>query len=346
MILTTPSELSWTELLEAYLFAHNLRPATEISYTKELRSCERFFGTQSYPSALTHLDVLRWRRYVLNEQKLSPNTWNRKMTHLRALFNYGMEQQTLPQEINPFNKTVVRADKKQKKTLEKSQLNAAYLRMNRHERDEKTHPSLLLKSALSPSSFWLTVLDTLRYTGIRINQLRHLRLKDIYLARNEIELRVISSKTHRAWRVPIVAPLRGRLANLMEQATILGMNQDDFLFDPVRFKYPHLHSSQYSYDEHKSEQLFSSFFKRLSKECNFAISPHRFRHTLATELMKAPERNLPLVKNLLGHTSVATTLEYINLDVRAVGQVLEKELKLFTDIYNEETELDAPASLR
>ncbi|MDP1255169.1 site-specific integrase, partial [Klebsiella pneumoniae] len=55
-------------------------------------------------------------------------------------------------------------------------------------------------------------------------------------------------------------------------------------------------------------QKIRSFFRRLSKECGFAVSPHRFRHTLATELMKAPERNLQLVKDLLGHRSVSTTM--------------------------------------
>lgn len=326
------STLSWTELLESYLFAHNLRPASEKSYTKVMLACENFFGIQSHPGALTHLDVLRWRRHLLNDKKRSPNTWNNHMTHLRAIFNYGMEQQTLPQDINPFNKSVVRPDKKRKKTLEKSQLNAMYLRMNQQQCDEKTQPKLFTKSALSPSWFWLTVLDTLRYTGIRINQLKRLRLKDISLAYGQIELRAEGSKTHREWSVPIVTPLQGRLARLVEWAISLGMHQDEFIFDPGRFKHSRQDAS-YHYDEQKTEQLFSSFFRRLSKDCRFAVSPHRFRHTLATELMKAPDRNLTLVKDLLGHTSVATTLEYINLNTRAVGQALEKELKLFTDIY-------------
>ncbi|WP_230479529.1 site-specific integrase [Izhakiella capsodis] len=52
-----------------------------------------------------------------------------------------------------------------------------------------------------------------------------------------------------------------------------------------------------------------SFFTRLTKECGFKVGPHRFRHTLANELMKSPDRNLAVVKRLLGHRSVSTTLE-------------------------------------
>ncbi|XBY08155.1 site-specific integrase [Escherichia coli] len=54
------------------------------------------------------------------------------------------------------------------------------------------------------------------------------------------------------------------------------------------------------------------FFRRLSRECGFFVSSHRFRHTLATKLMAAPERNLHMVKSILGHRSVATTMEYID----------------------------------
>ena len=82
-------------------------------------------------------------------------------------------------------------------------------------------------------------------------------------------------------------------------------------------------------------QKIRSFFRRLSKECGFTVSSHRFRHTLATELMKSPERNLQLVKDLLGHRSVSTTMEYVELQMDIVGKTLEAELSLHTDITDE-----------
>lgn len=35
---------------------------------------------------------------------------------------------------------------------------------------------------------------------------------------------------------------------------------------------------------------------RLSKECGFDVGPHRFRHTLVTELMKASDCNLQIAR--------------------------------------------------
>jgi site-specific recombinase XerD len=68
---------------------------------------------------------------------------------------------------------------------------------------------------------------------------------------------------------------------------------------------------------------------------HFAVSPHRFRHSLATELMKAPDRNLQLVRSLLGHRSIATTMEYIDIDMDIAGKTLENELSLYLDISEE-----------
>ena len=84
-----------------------------------------------------------------------------------------------------------------------------------------------------------------------------------------------------------------------------------------------------------TRKTFCSHFVILSsvvQESGFDISSHRFRHTLATELMKSPDRNLKLVKDLLGHRNVSTTMEYIELDMGVVGRALEQELVLHTDI--------------
>nr|WP_264752056.1 site-specific integrase [Yersinia thracica] len=71
---------------------------------------------------------------------------------------------------------------------------------------------------------------------------------------------------------------------------------------------------------------FCTIFNSLSKECHFTVSPHRFRHTIATHMMKSPDRNLQAVKKLLGHVSIQSTLEYIDENVDSLRDILEKEL--------------------
>ena len=52
---------------------------------------------------------------------------------------------------------------------------------------------------------------------------------------------------------------------------------------------------------------------KLGAECGIHAHPHKFRHTLATNLIR---RNAPLhmVQKILGHTDVNTTMIYVDTD--------------------------------
>ncbi|HBD1844084.1 TPA: site-specific integrase [Salmonella enterica] len=326
------SHMTWDELLDEYFFSHNLRSDTEWSYRKVVSRVNAFFGEHKLPENITHRDILQWRRATLNEQGLSPNTWNNRVAHLRALFNFGIEEGLLCLDKNPLNNSVVQRGIKKKKTLNKKQLTRVYLVMQQFEAYENANlTNHTRRCAIYPAWFWLTVLDALRYTGMRLNQLLHIRISDVNIDDGYLQLQLEGSKTHREWCVPIVRQLRGRLKQLIINAHQTGAEQSDFLFDVKRFR-PDFRADDYVYDAKDALQSVRSFFRRLTKECKFIVSPHRFRHTLATELMAAPDRNLQLVKELLGHRSVSTTMEYVEIKMDVVGKTLEQELSLYTDL--------------
>ncbi|MDC9591762.1 site-specific integrase [Xenorhabdus sp. XENO-10] len=306
----TEEKMGWDELLEEYFFSQMLRPASEWSYHKVKRVFTRFMGEAVLPEQVTHRDVLRWRRHSLVEKKQSGHTWNNKVAHLRAIFNFGMVRKLLPQTENPFNDAAVKKEKKKKKILSKSQIIHLYLLMRQYEEEERRQVAPRGgRCALYPTGYWLTVLDTFRLTGMRQNQLLHLRLRDINLDDNYIVLRVEGSKNHSEWRIPMIRQLKPRLAQRVEQARACGAKDDDPLFDLSRLSlHAHGQMSRYRYDHDKERQHIRSFFNRLSKECGFAVSPHRFRHTLAT------------------------TMEYIDIDMEIAGKTLENELAIYLDI--------------
>ncbi|MGL4859485.1 MAG: site-specific integrase, partial [Enterobacteriaceae bacterium] len=142
------------------------------------------------------------------------------------------------------------------------------------------------------------------------------------------------SKTHREWRVPIVPYLHAQLTFLMQRAMECGAKGSDHLFHLQRLTCNK--SERNSLPQLPSIQPTRSFFRRLSRECGFAVSSHRFRHTLASTLMIAPDRNLHLVKDLLGHCNISTTMEYIDINLDVAGRTLERELALHTDLYRNE----------
>ncbi|EFB9349154.1 site-specific integrase [Escherichia coli] len=325
-------KLTWDELLDEYFFSRNLRPDTEWSYRKVVRGFVDFMGEEVFPADVTQPDIQRWRRQVLKTQSLSTYTWNNKVAHLRAIFGFGIKKGLLPHTENPLCEASVAKEAKKKKTLNKDQMIQIYLVVQKFAEYETQQrvPCDRRRNALYPARYWLTVLDVLRYTGMRFNQLQHIRLKDVRPGEGVIELQLEGSKTHREWGVPIVTPLKAPLELLLSRARCLGAGSDDFLFDVCRFT-DCIEPDKYEYCPARAHQAVKGFFRRLSRECGFLVSAHRFRHTLATVLMESPERNMHLVKSLLGHQSIVTTMEYVDVSVVSTAEILEVALGLYTD---------------
>ena len=65
-------------------------------------------------------------------------------------------------------------------------------------------------------------------------------------------------------------------------------------------------------------------YRKLTEKMGVRMPPHRFRHTLATNLMRQPERNIHLTKSLLNHSNIATTRAYIETDYGYMRAVLHE----------------------
>ncbi|EAA8118023.1 tyrosine-type recombinase/integrase [Salmonella enterica subsp. enterica] len=310
-------KITFDLLKEDYYLNKQLRTATIWSYDKVTQTFVRFMKKEVCPEDITRRDVLMWRDSILRQRKLSTWTWNNKVRHLRALYAWGIKNGLLATEENPFHGVVVRPEQKLKKVLTESQVELVYAVMDRFERMENQGEAPpYSRCSLLPVRFWRVVLDMLQFSGMRQNQLIHLRLKDICFEQNIITLRVESAKNYRENRIPLISVLRPGLLQLADELRLRGMRPEDQFFN-VGFLTGRREEGG------MSVQTLRGFFRRLSRECHFNVSPHRFRHTIATELMKLPDSNLQTVKNLLGHSSISTTLEYVDGNVDTVREALE-----------------------
>lgn len=154
---------------------------------------------------------------------------------------------------------------------------------------------------------------------MRRNQLIHLKVRDVHLKKQLIKIRIEGSKTWREYEIPISDQLLPYLEQLLWRASLLNFKTEDQLFNVNRFS------------DHKNSRMsnvltvdrVSNVFEYISKRIGIQVTPHRFRHTLGTDLMKEPERNLHLVKELLGHTNIKTTLEYVEADLGSIKMLLD-----------------------
>ncbi len=138
-----------------------------------------------------------------------------------------------------------------------------------------------------------TWFSTLIATGLRINELLNLRLADLDLA--GARLFICQPKNHQDRVVFLTPPLRTLLQHYLTQRPA---SSDDHLW---QFGATRLTANQVRYQ-----------LRRWGQDCNVHVSPHRLRHTFATQLIN---HGLPLtfLAKLLGHTSSQMTLHYARL---------------------------------
>lgn len=225
---------------------------------------------------------------------------------------FAIEQKIVTHKTNPFNQMLIKPGKKAKKTITSSDLDTCINFLKNKSDDES------IKDFFYPCKFWLTLIKVFQYTGIRRNQLLHIQIRDINEVNKTLFLREEGSKNFYEREIPVIENVFDDLVRLKQQLLRLNRKSTMQLFNIYHFK----NTKSEGYKEMGFDRI-SAFFQRLSVTCGARVTPHRFRHTLATNLMKSPDRNVTLVKELLGHSSIATTLEYIVTDQEQLRSCLD-----------------------
>jgi site-specific recombinase XerD len=134
-------------------------------------------------------------------------------------------------------------------------------------------------------------------TGLRLNELINVKIKNIDLEKNMIEVTV--TKTDR------------------DRFVIFSHKTKTLL---TTFFLAHPHKSEYLFINYKNgEQLAKSSIhsmtlaikKKLGIKEDF--NPHSWRHTFATSFIRN-KGNIVILKELLGHSNVRTTQKYLHFD--------------------------------
>jgi len=241
--------------------------------------------------------VLGWRRKVL-EQGLSKRSWNTYSNHLRTIWGYAIEHELVTHsQVNPFRKTTVIPPRRASKTVAAEAILLARNWLNMQVGAERCTGD---RARITPAWFWLCTFEVFYFTGIRLNALLCIRKRDIDWENQLILIRGETEKTHKEFVVPITEGLVPHLSRLLQEADRAGFADDDQLFNVNRFS-PHYKSKVMNSDQ------VEAMYRKLTEKVGVRMTPHRFRHTLATGLMKAPERNIHLTKCLLNHSNIQTT---------------------------------------
>jgi integrase len=279
-----------------------------------MKRLEAFFGnilltniTVAYLRAYRHERVMSTKA---NGERLNVSTVNRELSTLRTMLNEALVNDWIT--VNPFSKTrpgeLIRiADERKRQTV-----------LTRSQEEKLLKAFDETRSRRGMKTVIIAALDT----GARKGELLKIRWHDI-----DFEARVIRNvqsykgKSVACREVPLTARLGSALLRLLDQQNGLSPQRKLKKNFSDKFVFPFTKSRvQYHWDKVCVETDLQD------------VHFHDLRHTTGTRL--APEMELALVGQVLGHTDPKTTLRYVNV-TRAV---IDKAARIL-DAFNSTPEL-------
>lgn len=316
--------MKMTELVEEYLSHRFMREISANGYRSVVKSflaSETINDPNFLLEDLSSLVIARWRDELIHTRKLSLVSYNTYRKHLCAIMRFALAKHYIAQ--NPFD-LVGKAPIPDPlpKSIALSTFDAAMMRLN-VESDADTSGVKSLAS-LQPNWYWHAVLKTLLLTGMRRAQIVGLRWSDIDFQRGLIRLRHETSKNHLEHYIPLFDQLVGDLLRVKRENLRIKrvLRENDQVFDCATFR----DLRRYRGRSELSVNDLTNFFRALSRELGIRITPHRIRHTTATELAMST-LDLRSIQKLLGHRSEKTTMTYIRSNVESLREIWNRRIK-------------------
>ncbi len=270
---------------------------TILAYENDLFQFSEFLKTKRSKDDILLSNKSDIRAWVveLSQADLSPNSTNRKLSSLRAFFQFMIREQKL--EESPLQAI---------KSLKKPKRLPVYVK---EKNIENLFDVMEISSHFSDLRDRL-VLELLYGTGIRLSELLGLRWEDVNL--HEAKILVLGKRNKQRW-----IPLHQNLIELIKHYKVSIETQIPdllvnslILTDKGKSAYPVL-----------IERIVKKYLSLVTTEKK--KSPHVLRHTFATHLLNAGAE-INSIKELLGHSSLAATQVYTHNSVSKLKQVYQQ----------------------
>jgi site-specific recombinase XerD len=250
-----------------------LAPKTQASYLQQVAAFARHFGKS--PDRLGPEEIRTYQVYLTNLKKLSASSLSVAVSALRFLYKTTLHKpwaiEYIPTPKVPRKLPVILSSQE---------------------------VSDLLASAGDP--LHRAVLSTIYAGGLRLSEVRHLKVADIDSQR--LVLRIRQGKGAKDRDVMLAARLLPLLRDYWKTH-----RPTDYLFPGPSSSRPISESAVWKACQ-KARQL-----ARISKP----VKPHSLRHACATHLLEGGA-DLRSIQLLLGHRSLATTARYLHLTTTTI----------------------------
>jgi len=275
--------------LEKHYSAH-----TSSSYLRDLQQFQEFIKEHEVALEDANYSMVRQWMSNLMDEGLSSRSINRKMSSLKAFFKFLRAQGFADANMMALHKSL--------KTSKKVQIPFSQKEVGE-----------LLKQAYDKTSFTAVrnraIIELLYVTGMRRAELMGLDLNGVQVAQGRVK---VLGKRNKERVVPLLQHSQAILTDYLKlRAAVAGEGGGAF-FLTVSGK-PLYASLVY--------RIVTSYFKQVSLKVK--VSPHVLRHTFATHLLDKGA-DLNAVKELLGHSSLASTQVYTHTSMQALKNIHSK----------------------
>lgn len=244
-------------------------------------------------------DIKEYVRYLCARYDKS-KTIRRKLACVKSYYRY-LENENIIYD-NPFNKLYVniKDSKELPKIISKNDLK----KIRNHMLKEKVRAETDYKNEKSHRN--LLILELLISTGIRISELCNLRLKQIDIEEQKINILGKGRKE--------------RTIYLGNKETLKLLETYIKTYRETREEYLFVGKDGVSHLEEQSVRLmFRNLPYKMGLEMK--ITPHMFRHTFATMLLESGV-DIRYIQQILGHSSIAVTQIYTHVSMDKQREIL------------------------
>ncbi|MEZ4856181.1 MAG: site-specific tyrosine recombinase XerD [Gelidibacter sp.] len=156
------------------------------------------------------------------------------------------------------------------------------------------------------------ILETLYSCGLRVSELTHLKISDLFFDEGFIK---VTGKGDKQRFVPI-GPATQKIITLYKNHVRTQITIQPEFNDTLFLNYR---------GKPLTRAMIFTIIKQLAKKINLnkTISPHTFRHSFATHLLENGA-DLRAIQLMLGHESITTTEIYMHVDRSHLKEVLNK----------------------
>ncbi|MCS7018993.1 MAG: tyrosine-type recombinase/integrase [Cytophagales bacterium] len=274
---------------------------TQKAYLADLQQFEQFLallseGEKSIITQADYHDVRAWVISLLDDEKITARSINRKLSALRSFYRFAIQEQLIASSPLRHLKAL--------------------------KADKPITPFLPLTDA---KQLWETFLETpacdfttsreqaiialLYTTGIRVSELINLKISDLSFENQQLK---VWGKGNKQRIVPIISQIFALLKNYLEiKSQIFGESFHSPLIctDKGEKAYPML--------IYRTVRKYLDMITTIERR-----SPHVLRHSYATHLMDGGA-DLNAVKELLGHSSLAATQVYTHTSIEKLRKVFQ-----------------------